>query len=146
MKYVLLLVLIFPTLSFADIYKWVDDKGRVHFGDSPKQEANAEKVSLRVNSYKHVTVESNDLFFQDASPSSQKVIMYSTTWCGYCKKAKRYFQENQISFVEYDIEEDLRAKQRFDALGGRGVPLILVGKQKMSGFDVPRFERMLSKR
>lgn len=143
MRYFLFLLVFLSSFVSAEIYKWVDEKGRVHFGDSPKQNVKAEKVSVRVNSYKNVTVESNDLFFQDSSPTSQKVIMYSSSWCGYCKKAKRYFQKQQISFVEYDIEEDLRAKQRFDALGGRGVPLILVGKQKMSGFDQARFDQMM---
>ena len=145
MKPLLILMLLLPSLAFAEIYKWVDAQGRVHFGDAPKHNVNAEKVVVNVNSYRHVTVETNDLF-EDSSPvTAKRVTMYSTEWCGYCKKAKRYFQKNQINFVEYDIEKNVQAKRRFDALGGRGVPLILVGKQKMSGFDEARFEQMVKR-
>ena len=34
-----------------------------------------------------------------------KVVMYSTSWCGYCKKAKNYFEANKIAYIEKDIEE-----------------------------------------
>lgn len=68
--------------------------------------------------------------------------MYSTKWCGVCKKAKAYFQANQIPFREYDIEESQRARKQFEKYNGKGVPLILVGKQKMSGFSTASFERI----
>lgn len=59
--------------------------------------------------------------------------------CPYCKKARHYFQENRIDNVEYDIEKDYDAKLRYDALKGRGVPVILVGKRRMNGFSVSGF-------
>jgi len=30
--------------------------------------------------------------------------MYTTTWCGYCKRLKRMMQDDGINFVEVDIE------------------------------------------
>ena len=32
------------------------------------------------------------------------VTMYTTTWCGYCKRLKRMMQDDGISFAEVDIE------------------------------------------
>lgn len=32
--------------------------------------------------------------------------MYSTTWCGYCRRLKKQLEENGISYVEIDIEQD----------------------------------------
>jgi mycoredoxin len=37
----------------------------------------------------------------DATPA---VTMYTTTWCGYCKRLKRMMQDDGINFVEVDIE------------------------------------------
>lgn len=34
------------------------------------------------------------------------VTMYSTTWCGYCRRLKKQLEENGISYVEIDIEQD----------------------------------------
>lgn len=35
----------------AEIYKWVDEDGKVHFTDQPPSEANVEKLDLRINTY-----------------------------------------------------------------------------------------------
>ena len=32
--------------------------------------------------------------------------MYSTTWCGYCRRLKDQLAREGIDFVEVDIEED----------------------------------------
>lgn len=32
--------------------------------------------------------------------------MYSTTWCGYCRRLKKQLEEAGISYVEIDIEQD----------------------------------------
>jgi glutaredoxin-like YruB-family protein len=68
--------------------------------------------------------------------------MYSTAWCGYCKKARKYFTSKGIAFIEYDIEKNARAKRDYDALGGKGVPVILVGKKRMNGFSPQGFDRI----
>ncbi|MFC5802421.1 mycoredoxin [Streptomyces formicae] len=32
--------------------------------------------------------------------------MYSTTWCGYCRRLKSQLEREGISYVEVNIEED----------------------------------------
>ena len=71
--------------------------------------------------------------------------MYSTSWCGVCKEAKQYMASRGIRYQEYDIEKNSNAKRKFKKLGGRGIPLILVGNQKMRGFSASRLEAMLDK-
>jgi mycoredoxin len=34
-----------------------------------------------------------------------RVVMYTTTWCGYCKRLKRMMQDDGIVFAEVDIEK-----------------------------------------
>ncbi len=139
MKYFLLICLFLPSLgSFADIYKWTDENGRVHYSDKPSTDRKVEKLDIKINSYKHVTYKS----LSGAHSNSDKVTMYSTSWCVYCKKARKYFRKNSIPFSEYDIEKNNRAKRAYDALGGKGVPVIIVGKKRMNGFSIPGFERI----
>ncbi len=71
------------------------------------------------------------------------VIMYSTRWCPYCKKAREYFKRHQINYVEYDIEASATNLESFRALNGNGVPLILVGERRMQGFNPQSFEALL---
>ncbi len=42
--------------------------------------------------------------------------MYSTVWCGFCKKAREYFVANRIPFVEYDVDKDIQAMRRYKKL------------------------------
>ena len=70
------------------------------------------------------------------------VVMYSTSWCGYCRQARRYFKSKGIKYVERDIERSRLAKRAYDRLGGNGVPLIVVGENQMSGFSVRKFDRL----
>ena len=65
-----------------------------------------------------------------------KVVLYSTTWCGYCKKARDYFLDQGIAFSEYDVEKSTRGRRDYARLGGKSVPIILVGKTRINGFSV----------
>jgi glutaredoxin len=148
MKSVLFLLLFACSASFvhAEIYKWVDEQGRVHYGDNPNEK---EKLSsTNISSYESVTYgEAQNMSVKSTGSSAikstkkKKVTMYSTSWCGYCKKAKKYFQAKGIPFVEYDIEKNAKAKRAYDALGGKGVPVITMGKKRMNGFSPAGFER-----
>lgn len=63
------------------------------------------------------------------------VELFVTSWCPSCKRAIAYMKEKGIPYVAYDVESDPQAKKRFDELGGRGYPLILVGNNKFYGSD-----------
>lgn len=70
-----------------------------------------------------------------AADNSQEVVLYATSWCGYCRKAREYLNSNGIPYTEYDIEKSSEGKRRFAELGGKGVPLILVGNQQIRGWN-----------
>jgi glutaredoxin len=154
MKPLLFILLLACCSSYADaaVYKWVDEQGRTHYGDNPNE--TQQKTAVNISSYESVTYsEAPDMRPTSSSGKTsakassktaskkKKVTMYSTAWCGYCKKAKKYFQAKGIPFVEYDIEKNARAKRDYDALGGKGVPVIVMGKKRMNGFSVAGFER-----
>jgi glutaredoxin len=71
--------------------------------------------------------------------------MYATSWCPYCAQARAYFGRKGITYTEYDIEKSATAKAEFRRLGGRGVPLILVGREKMSGFSEQGMDALLAR-
>jgi glutaredoxin len=71
------------------------------------------------------------------------VTMYSTDWCGYCAKTRRFFKRNQIAFVEYDIEKSEKAQLEYEQLGGGGVPLVLVNEQLVRGYNIRLIEQYL---
>jgi len=138
MKIIILTIslLLSVSLSWAEVYKWVDANGKVYFSDQKPASTEAEVIKLDVVTYTEVTYANSN------ADVGVKVVMYSTDWCGYCKKARKYFRANNIPFIEYDIEKDGKAKRRYKEMGARGVPVILVGKKRMNGFSEGGFERI----
>lgn len=138
------LILLTASVSAAELYKWVDDKGNTHYTDSPPPSSASEQNIEQLPDINGYTAAETELRAagNNAALTMPEVIMYATPWCGYCKKARRYFQQNNIAFREYDIESSSSAHRRFKQLGGNGVPLIVIGKKKISGFSVARFESL----
>jgi glutaredoxin len=140
----LLVLLAASPISHGQLYKWVDEQGNIHYGDSPPENANLKRITGKVSSFSSVSVEPF-VFNPDiitTRKESKSVVMYSTSWCGYCKKAAQHFHKNNIPFTEYDIEKDKKAAQEYKDLKGRGVPIILIGNQRMNGFDAGSFDKI----
>ena len=124
----------------AQIYRWVDGNGRVQYTDKPPAGVKAKPVQDRINSYGGAPTVSGAA---SAGGTRPEIRMYSTEWCGYCKKARDYMARNRIRFTELDIEKSTAAHAEYKRLGGRGVPVILVGAQRMNGYSEERFAQML---
>lgn len=136
----LVILLLMSVNTWSEVYKWVDKNGRVHYGDNPNTSAKTTVIEGKSTSYNSVPINRQGSNKVKAA-KKQKVTMYSTSWCGYCKKARKYFTSQGIPFVDYDIEKNARARREYDKLGGRGVPVIVVGKRKMNGFSKGGFDR-----
>ena len=71
------------------------------------------------------------------------VIMYSTSWCGWCKKAKKFMEEENIYYIEKDFDDRatrLQLYKKAKKLGydiGKlnGVPIFLIGRFIVVGFN-----------
>ena len=125
----------------AEIYKWIDKYGKTQFTDNPPIDKKTEEVKVKINTYSAVTIKP----LTERLGRKDKVVMYSATWCGICKQAKKYFTKNDIPYVVYDVEHSRVGKMDFKLLRGRSVPIIIVGKQRMNGFTVSRFDRLYKK-
>jgi glutaredoxin len=151
-KKILFLLLISAGLSLstgavsAEIYKYVDADGKIHFTDDPPTESGAEKMRLHPTN----TIESGAASLLHPAQSSPadidapKVELFVTSWCGYCKKAEAYLRKKGVAFTSYDIEKDLQAAKRKDSLTSkRGVPFALIGAQKLTGFSEASYAQAL---
>ena len=72
------------------------------------------------------------------------VVMYSTAWCGVCKKARAYFEKERISFVEYDVDHNASARAEYLSLNPRrSVPTIKIGNEVIIGFSEGAVDKAL---
>ena len=144
-----LVILIGISPLMAEIYKWTDEHGRVHFTDTPPEGSNSKPVDIGpINTYdapSKILIDETLARSTGLPVKKGKVVVYSTTWCGVCTKAKKWLRANKVSFREYDVEKSPKGQRDYKRLKGRGVPIIMVGRQRMNGFSSSRMTEMLRK-
>jgi mycoredoxin len=73
----------------------------------------------------------------------EKVVMYATSWCGYCQRMREFFAANNIDYQEYDVEASSEGMREFKDLGGKGVPLVLVKGRVVEGYAPKAVAKLL---
>ena len=55
------------------------------------------------------------------------IVMYSTTWCPDCRRAKKFLDKQKVAYIDVDIEKDERGREFVMKIndGMRTVPTIL---------------------
>ncbi|MBN2498660.1 MAG: hypothetical protein JXR96_28980 [Deltaproteobacteria bacterium] len=85
---------------------------------------------------------------EPARPAA-RIVLYTTPWCGFCKRAAAYLRERGVAFEERDIEAnrwaavELERKMREAGLRGGGVPVIDIDGFLVVGFDRQRLDELL---
>lgn len=74
------------------------------------------------------------------------IVMLGAQWCGYCKRLKAGLEAAQVPYTELDVEDGSTGQDAFAALGGRGVPVTVIGQQVVYGYDTARLGQLLSER
>lgn len=70
-----------------------------------------------------------------------RIILYSTSWCGVCKAAASFLDKQKIPYLVKDVEKDLAAQQELTckalktATRINGVPVLDIGGTLLLGFD-----------
>ena len=66
------------------------------------------------------------------------------TW-PHCKTAKEYLSQKGITYQEFDVGKDKEAaKEMIRVSSARSVPVIVIGKEVIVGFDTARIDAALS--
>lgn len=64
------------------------------------------------------------------------IVMYTTSWCPYCERARRLLKAKGASFEEIDVESSPEKRAEMQTRSGRRtVPQIFIGDQHVGGSD-----------
>jgi glutaredoxin 3 len=69
--------------------------------------------------------------------TESEVIVYSTSYCGYCERAKSLLERKGVAFREVKVDESMADREAMVKLSGglRTVPQIFVGARHVGGYD-----------
>lgn len=134
----------------ADIYTWTDENGVKHFSHEPPpdnsdveqrdeyktdrvlQERLDKKRSRKQDEMTGKVPVGSD---ERVTKNPGKVFIFTKAKHRKCNKVIGFFKEYNITFTEYNIDKDIEAKRRFEALRGKSVPYTFVGTRKFYGFN-----------
>lgn len=78
-----------------------------------------------------------------------KVILYSTTWCAFCKTEEQYLQRLGVAYTKKDVEEDKAAYEELMQKNGgafQGVPVTDIDGEIVLGFDRAKIDMALKEK
>jgi len=146
--------IVVSSLVSAQIYKWKDKDGNIVFSDTPPPGVNAE-----IKEFKEDTTErpkTREYFQKSKSESIQEkrpyrdihVIMYMTSWCPYCVKARTFLRSLDVNLIEYNIERDKSKREEMlsKSSSSTGVPLIDVEGIIIRGYNPDALKAAIERR
>lgn len=82
---------------------------------------------------------------QPTEKKQPKIRIYTTPTCPYCKMAKGYFRQKNLVYEEFDVSTNEQAAHEMIHISGQtSVPVIIIGRYVLLGFDAQTIDRILS--
>jgi len=74
----------------------------------------------------------------------KKVILFSSSSCPWCSRAKNYLLQKGVKVKEIKVDKDPDAARDVVRMTGQmSVPVLLIGRVKITGFDKAKIDRVL---
>lgn len=135
-----LALLVCSAMASAQVYKWVDAKGKTHFSDKPPP-GNAKPAAMASNKVGAAT--SDMPYALAAAARTFPVTLWTTSGCGGCDSGRAYLKSRGIPFTEKTVKT-ARDEELMKAAGGDGLPLLVVGSSQSSGYLQSQWESIIN--
>jgi glutaredoxin len=123
-------LLAFVLTAQAQLYRWTDESGKVHYSDTPPP-ANARNVqkmgSARPGGAEAATAKQQPYALQQAVKNFP-VLVYTSKDCGDpCKKGIDFLKKRGVPFTEKDVAKQDEIDALIKLAGAARVPVMVVG-------------------
>ena len=131
-------------MAAAQVYKWKDDKGVTHYSDQPPPPAAAARTRVEVKSFD--TGSGNVGLPSPLSElvRSQPVTLYTGGQCEGCTNGRALLMARGIPFNEKTVTTAADQAALKQAGSNNQLPLLLVGRSKLTGFEQGSWDNLLS--
>jgi glutaredoxin len=137
---VLLSAAAFAALA-QQLYRWTDEKGRVHITDTPPP-ASARNVQRKSGAGN--VAESQSGFELSQAVRNFPVTLYTSPACKeYCIGARALLNKRGVPFTEVQVADDASRQELKAASGADAVPTLVVGRSVHRGYSPESYEALL---
>lgn len=136
----LILLCAAPLSQAGELYRWVDEAGKVHYGDAPPA-----GVQTETRRFPAAADNENLPYETRRARENFPVTLYiQDESCGvYCQKAREMLNKRGIPFAEKKLvaKDEIEAFKK--ASGSGVVPTLSVGRRYLPGYDEARWNTEL---
>jgi glutaredoxin-like YruB-family protein len=74
----------------------------------------------------------------------EKITIYTTPTCHYCKEAKAFFEKYKLTYTAIDVSTDAaKRREMIEKSNQMGVPVITIGEEVIVGFNETKVRELL---
>jgi len=129
----------------AQLYRWKDEKGRVHVTDTPPP-ASARDVRERAPGAAPASDSGGNLPYSvQQAVASNPVTLYTGADCAPCGDARALLNARGVPFSEVMVVDQKQAEELKKAVGSLSVPSLRVGSSVQKGFEAGLYQSMLDR-
>jgi len=127
-----IILMSFNLAQAAQLYRWVDDKGRVEWRDTPPP-SGAKKVERRNVQGSVIETSSAPYSVQQAQRNFPLKLYVSD--CGEnCTKARAHLTRRGLPFTEINPQDDFESYKKLTN-GSPQVPMLFIGSESLKGYE-----------
>ncbi|HSJ79568.1 MAG TPA: glutaredoxin family protein [Thiobacillus sp.] len=130
-------------LAAAQLYQWKDAQGRTVYSDQPPPTSvrNAQQKS-----FKGSVIEVGESYAVKTAREKSPVTLYASACGAPCDQARQLLSERGVPFSNKDPQASPESQAELQKLTGRlNVPVLLVGSDKIDGFETGQWQAMLDR-
>ena len=115
----------------AQLYRWTDEKGRVHITDTPPPSANSVRKAKQP-------------FELTQAIKDFPVTLYTSPGCKEgCAAARAALNRRSVPFKEMQVSDEPTNEELKRVSGGNDVPTLVVGRSVHRGFEQGAYDALL---
>jgi len=127
----------------AQMYRWTDEKGRVHVTDTPPPPSAkaVQKKSLTVSGA--VPETAGQPYALQLAAKSYPVTLYTARECEPCGAARNLLNSRGVPFREVLVVDEPQQEELRKVAGALAVPSVTVGSNLQKGFEESAYHSLL---
>jgi glutaredoxin-like YruB-family protein len=144
-----------PEREPASFYRYTDEAGSMHFvaslAEVPKQLRDRAQPVSRDGLQRAPAAAKppparapRAARAEPALATNRDVIVYTTSWCGWCRKTLAFLDQNGIDYENRDIEADDAWREELEEkTGSTSIPVVEIDGELVRGYDPARIRKLL---
>lgn len=127
----------------AQLYRWTDEKGRVHVTDTPPPPSATNVRKRDVDTASAAQSGTDQPYAVQLAAKNYPVTLFTAPDCAPCGAARALLNQRGVPFREVSVVGEQESAQLRSAVGSLSVPSLVVGTSTQKGFEEGAYHSML---